>query len=203
LARFAPPLLWLALIVYWSGQSDLPIDHPPIAQWLGGAQHRMAHVAAFAVLAALVRLAIDGTPRATLGAFLFVVGFAATDEWHQSFTPGRHPALDDVLVDSGSALVSVLVVDAVLRGRHEQLAVLRSPVLARAFFAMLLVVAVAPAVAPPMVLAGRPEGVAGITAGSLKGQVVRLEGAGRQLVARTRAGAAATVAQVRRHVERA
>jgi hypothetical protein len=109
-ARFVPVLLWMALMIYWSGQSDLPIDHPPISQWLGGAQHRLAHIAAFAVLAALVRFALDGAQRAPFWSWLVVVGFALTDEWHQSFTP----------VDSGSALVSVLVLGALRRGKHRR-----------------------------------------------------------------------------------
>jgi VanZ family protein len=39
--------------------------------------------------------------------------FSATDEFHQSFVPGRYPAVTDVLIDSLGAAVAM-----VLAGRH-------------------------------------------------------------------------------------
>ena len=35
--------------------------------------------------------------------------YSATDEFHQSFTPGRHPAVTDVMIDAlGSAAALIL-----------------------------------------------------------------------------------------------
>ena len=43
-------------------------------------------------------------------AWLFAVLYAVTDEFHQSFVPGRHPAWFDVLVfDNLGALISLLL----------------------------------------------------------------------------------------------
>lgn len=43
-------------------------------------------------------------------AWLLAVLFAATDEFHQSFTPGRHPSLIDVLVyDNLGAMGAFLI----------------------------------------------------------------------------------------------
>ena len=39
-------------------------------------------------------------------------GFAATDEYHQSFVGGRTPAIKDVGVDSSGAFIGILLVQA-------------------------------------------------------------------------------------------
>ena len=41
---------WMALLTYWSSQGNLPIDQPVVATTLHGFQHRLAHLAAFALL---------------------------------------------------------------------------------------------------------------------------------------------------------
>lgn len=115
LLRWVPVILWMGLITYWSGQSELPIDQPWIARLLRGQQHPLAHASAFGVLAMLVRWAVEGTPGATLWAFLFSVMFGAVDEWHQSFTPGRTPDIKDLAVDAMAAALSVMSTDAVLQ----------------------------------------------------------------------------------------
>ena len=39
----------------------------------------------------------------------FTVLYAASDEWHQSFVPGRHPQLTDVLIDACGAATGLLI----------------------------------------------------------------------------------------------
>ena len=46
-------------------------------------------------------------PRAYLAALLVTVFYALTDEFHQSFVPGRHPALADVGIDTLGALLGL------------------------------------------------------------------------------------------------
>ena len=104
-------LALMALITFWSGQSDLPIDQPSVAAGLHGFQHRLAHLAAFGLLGLLARWAFDGWPRAALLAVLVTSVFGASDEWHQSFTPGRRSAIDDWLLDTLAAALAVLVWD--------------------------------------------------------------------------------------------
>jgi hypothetical protein len=115
LIRWLPVVAWMALITYWSGQSDLPIDTPWMARLLRGQQHPLAHASAFGILAVLVRWAVDGTPGATLWAFLFSTMFGAVDEWHQSFTPRRAPDLQDLVVDALAAALAVMLTDAWLQ----------------------------------------------------------------------------------------
>ena len=115
LLRWLPVVLWMGLITYWSGQSELPIDQAWIARLLRGQQHPLAHAAAFGILAMLVRWAVEGTPGATLWAFLFSVMFGAVDEWHQSFTPGRASDWKDLAVDAMAAALAVMCTDAALQ----------------------------------------------------------------------------------------
>jgi VanZ family protein len=106
-ARLIVLLGWMALITYWSGQGRLPIDRPEVATALHGLQHRLAHLVAFGLLALLARWAFDGLPRAALWAVVVASVFGASDEWHQSFTPGRRAAIDDWAMDTAYAAVAL------------------------------------------------------------------------------------------------
>ena len=48
-------------------------------------------------------------PRSLLLAWFLTTLYSATDEFHQGFVPGRHPALTDVLIDSTGAAVAMLL----------------------------------------------------------------------------------------------
>ena len=45
--------------------------------------------------------------RLVLAAGFFCMGFACLDEWHQSFVPGRTPALRDVVIDTSGSLAGI------------------------------------------------------------------------------------------------
>jgi VanZ family protein len=48
-------------------------------------------------------------PRQLFTAWGMAVLYSASDEFHQSFVPGRHPALTDVMIDAlGAALALIL-----------------------------------------------------------------------------------------------
>jgi VanZ family protein len=108
-ARLIVLAAWMALITYWSGQGDLPIDQPVVANVLHGFQHRVAHLAAFGLVGLLAGWAFRGMPRAVFWAVLLTSVFGATDEWHQSFTPGRRAAIDDWAMDTASAAIALYV----------------------------------------------------------------------------------------------
>ena len=115
--RWLPVLSWMLLITYWSAQSDLPIDHPRIARLLHGEQHELAHTAAFAILAVLVRWAIGNASFGIGKAWLTATLFGLVDEIHQSFTPRRTPDPVDLLIDSLAALGAAVAADAFISGR--------------------------------------------------------------------------------------
>jgi hypothetical protein len=72
------------------------------------------HATEFAVLyllclAALNRAAGGSPRRNATWAILIAVTFAATDEWHQTFVPGRGGTATDVLIDSLGVFAAALV----------------------------------------------------------------------------------------------
>ncbi len=64
------------------------------------------HAFGYGILALSYWFALRWDPKRVWLAFLLTVLYALSDEFHQSFTPGRHPSLVDALVfDTGGALV--------------------------------------------------------------------------------------------------
>jgi VanZ family protein len=77
----------------------------------GGLSDTAGHVAAYALLAVLAARALAGgrwaglTGGALAGAWLVASAYGATDEWRQSFVPGRTATVVDWVADSlGAAL---------------------------------------------------------------------------------------------------
>ena len=66
-----------------------------------------AHMAEYAVLLLLYRraLRLSGAKYPGVAAFAMCIGYAATDEYHQSFVPGRGPAVADVMIDAAGASI--------------------------------------------------------------------------------------------------
>jgi len=44
-------------------------------------------------------------------AWVLATMYSATDEFHQSFVPGRHPAITDVMIDSLGAILALFLVN--------------------------------------------------------------------------------------------
>jgi len=148
-ARLIALLSWMVLITYWSGQGTLPIDQPNVANVFHGLQHRIAHLIAFGLLGLLARWAFDGLPRASLLAVLLVSVFGATDEWHQSFTPGRRAAIDDWAVDTASAALALYIWSRV-RGSQWHVRIRQlAPVAVAAVFILGVGLAVRPSLTQP------------------------------------------------------
>jgi len=108
-------LTWMAIITYWSHQSRLPIDEPIVASFLGGFQHRLAHLVAFGVLGLVARWTVERWQRPGAMAISIVAFFAAVDEWHQSFVPSRLARVDDWLFDIASAIIFLALFPRVRR----------------------------------------------------------------------------------------
>ncbi len=71
-----------------------------------------AHIAAFFILAmVLTMFVVSFCKRVRLWTpFIFTILYAATDELHQAFVPGRGPRIYDVAIDSFGALLGMLLV---------------------------------------------------------------------------------------------
>ncbi len=108
--RLAAVVAWAGVIFALSSMSE-----PPGAQ--GGEWRSQAgHLSFFAVLGWLaVRFATIRWPRADAVTLLaccwaFAVLYGVSDEWHQSFVPGRDTSFLDVVFDAAGAAIGVAVV---------------------------------------------------------------------------------------------
>lgn len=96
-------LLVMAVIFYLSHQPDIPL--PQTVSF----QDKILHLIAYGVLAATVLWAIRPTcsPAAGLGVIVFCLLYGISDEFHQSFIPGRSPSIYDVFADVFGAFLVV------------------------------------------------------------------------------------------------
>jgi VanZ family protein len=108
-SAWLPVIAWAALIFALSSISDLGTG-------LGGwdlALRKAAHVAEFAILGALLARALLGASRWwSWLAWLAGAAYAATDELHQHFVPGRQASVLDIVIDAVGVAVGVLAVRA-------------------------------------------------------------------------------------------
>ena len=94
--------------------SSTPSSDLPNFNWADRIVKKGGHALGYGLLAFAYLRGLKGehhnvTLRQLLGAWLMAVLYSATDEFHQSFTPGRHPAVTDVMIDAlGSAAALIL-----------------------------------------------------------------------------------------------
>jgi VanZ family protein len=103
-----PPLAMMALIFALSGQPSDNVDRA----WWDVLLRKLAHVTEYAVLTALWWRAMRslGVRRPILVAIAISLGYAATDEYHQTFIEGRHGTPVDVLIDSIGMTITALLI---------------------------------------------------------------------------------------------
>ncbi len=109
LLYWAPPLLWMALIFYGSAQPTLPSLSDSM---LDSLVKYGAHFVEYAVLALLWYRALYSRfphPKILPLAFLITAGYALSDEFHQSFVPGRSATWQDIAVDVIGGASALLV----------------------------------------------------------------------------------------------
>ena len=102
--RWWPSLAWMGLIFWLSSQPDLP--HAP-GPWLELLFKKGAHAFVYGMLAWLYLRALraESGRRARWVSVGLALVYALTDEYHQTFVPGRNGNLFDVAVDgTGAAL---------------------------------------------------------------------------------------------------
>jgi VanZ family protein len=80
---------------------------------------KAGHMAAFGILAVLLWRALDlsGVRRAMALSLVLTIAYAATDEFHQSFTAGRNPSGVDVGIDSAGAVIALVALAVWLHSR--------------------------------------------------------------------------------------
>jgi VanZ family protein len=102
-----PPLLLMGAIFVLS-------DQPSLDSGLGAIDligRKLIHFAEYALLCFLwwrALVTVTSPSRAALLAFLLASGYAATDEYHQTFVEGRHGSPLDWAIDSAGAATAAL-----------------------------------------------------------------------------------------------
>ena len=115
--RFVAVAAWMGLIFWLSSLHTLPKTAPGI----GDIQNVLGHFGAYGILAALAFWALTPYLRSTrtraLTTMLVVLAYGISDEFHQSFVPGRSPDLKDILVDMMGAACMLVLLHWVARSR--------------------------------------------------------------------------------------
>lgn len=106
-----PPVIWGALIFSVSSGSVPKVSESSAVDF---AAHKIAHMIEYAILGALIYRALRQEKIGKLEAVIYAIIIAAfygfTDEFHQSFTPGRTTRLRDVFIDTIGATTGILIV---------------------------------------------------------------------------------------------
>ena len=102
-----PVVAYLGLIFYLSSLPQL-VEITPFSGF-----DKLAHVGEYAILSWLLSRALRrASPfgqHAALIAVLFATLYGISDEFHQSFVPGRSVELLDVVCDAGGAILAQLI----------------------------------------------------------------------------------------------
>jgi hypothetical protein len=99
-ARWLPVVVWAALIF---AVSSVPSLDSGLGTWDLGLR-KLAHLAEYAVLGALLARALPEFAAQWAG-----IAYAASDEFHQAFVPGRFGSLLDVAIDATGVLLGILL----------------------------------------------------------------------------------------------
>lgn len=102
--RWSPVVLWCFLIFLLS---SLPTMETSEIFWWDFIIKKTAHILEYGILFFLLVRAQAEKPNWLL-AFLFCVFYGMTDEYHQSFVPGRTATIRDIGFDTLGALLSFL-----------------------------------------------------------------------------------------------
>jgi VanZ family protein len=104
LGRWLPLLLAMGVIFFASHQPSF--DLPNFGTWDLGMK-KLGHFVAYGTLALLALRAVLDGKRPYLTAILIVFFYSLSDEFHQTFIPGRNGTLVDVAIDMSGALSSL------------------------------------------------------------------------------------------------
>ena len=108
--RWGPAVAVMAII--FAASATPGPDLPSFGFWDVAAK-KGGHLCGYALLAAAFLHALAYCREISRAQFMaavcLAVLYSASDEWHQSFTPGRTPSLYDVGIDTAGALIGAIV----------------------------------------------------------------------------------------------
>jgi VanZ family protein len=106
-----PPICWAFLIFGFSSRS-LPSTSQIF--WKDFIVKKSAHIIEYAIFSSMLYRAFrnSGISKINSGIFAITLAiiYASTDEFHQSFIPGREPRLRDVIFDTIGASLAIYLI---------------------------------------------------------------------------------------------
>jgi VanZ family protein len=104
------PALSMMLVIFWF--SAQPASEMPTFDWAEGIIKKGGHMIGYGFLAVSYWRAFDFKEEKRWLAWLLALLYAVTDEFHQSFVPGRNPWVGDIVVfDNLGALIALWLVN--------------------------------------------------------------------------------------------
>jgi VanZ family protein len=109
--RWGPALLMMAVIF---GFSSIPAVELPNFGLVDLLVKKGGHALGYGLLALTFLRGLKGESQAINSrwfytAWVMAILYSATDEFHQSFVPGRHPALTDMMIDASGAAIMLFL----------------------------------------------------------------------------------------------
>ncbi|HEX6977606.1 MAG TPA: VanZ family protein [Patescibacteria group bacterium] len=108
---WVPVFVWIVIIYSFSSRTMPSVGPTYITNF---AAKKTAHVLEYSVLSILLYRALINYGFSKTTAFIWAVSFCfiygASDEYHQTFTPGREPRIRDVFIDTIGGSVGLLII---------------------------------------------------------------------------------------------
>ena len=115
-SRWLPPLLMMLVIFWFSAQ---PASEMPTFEWAERVVKKGGHMIGYGLLALAYWRAFGLKEEKRWLAWLLAVLYAVTDEFHQSFVPGRNSSMWDIVVfDNLGALIVLWLMHYFIRVRR-------------------------------------------------------------------------------------
>lgn len=114
LKYWAPPILYMGLIFAISSMKQPPLPTPKF-EWLS--IDKIYHFIEYGILSVLLTIALINAPPKWLPqnwiwvtSAIISILYGASDEWHQTFVPGRFATFSDFVSDAIGAIAGVVSV---------------------------------------------------------------------------------------------
>lgn len=121
--KFWAPVFFWAIIIFWFSSLEFPPGPPSVANFIVKKTAHLVEYAVFFVLLyrAFINAARVGRKKAAVISFLVCVLYAASDEYHQTFTAGRTATYKDVGFDAAGAGLAWFLIWKYLAGAPAKL----------------------------------------------------------------------------------
>jgi VanZ family protein len=117
LSNWIPALIMMGAIFFVSSQPSVKL---PDFNWADRLVKKTGHMVGYALLAISYKHGLGNGKYRTGLAWLFALLYATSDEYHQSFVPGRNPSIWDVFIFDNIGAVAGLWVFSRFRKKTDQ-----------------------------------------------------------------------------------